>query len=237
MNWELLFEKASKAFYTEFLADLVGLLVVILYFSKKNKPKSMVYLVIYTISGVLQSLVVQYKHALAAPTPLDTRIAHDSLYVYLMIELTCCLLFIKSHLRSRQFKRLILPGILFFNLFTIYYWLGKPSFEDFYMVVPTVEGFLIIIACVYFFYELLSGEPYKDLFTEPSFWAISGMLVLFTVITPVFLLLNYFIKNRDAMFYKLYATNNLSYTLLFVTFAVAIVSDKKQPERSTKFYS
>lgn len=230
-------EKAAKAFYTEFLADIACLLVIILYFLKKNKPRSMVYLVFYATSSLLQSLIVQYKHGLPHPTDLNVRIAHDSLYVYLIIELACCLLFIKSHLQSKAVKKAILPVILFFTLFTTYYWLGKPSFDDFYAQVPSVEGFLIIIPSAYFFYELLTREPHKDLFTEPSFWAISGMLVLFTIITPVFLLLNYFLHNRNDFFYKLYTTNNLAYTLLFATFAVAIVSDKRQPARRANYHS
>ena len=197
----------------------------------------MVYLVIIAITGLVQSFVIQYMRAQPVLTPLDTRIAHDSLYVYFILEFACCLLFIMAHLRSRVVKKIILPCVVFFALFTIYFWLGKPSFADFYAEVPTMEGFLIIIPCVYFFYELLTGDPLKDLFTEPSFWAISGMLVLFTVITPVFLLLNYFIKNRNDLYYRLYITNNIAYTLLFVTFAVAIVSERKQAKKKTVGYS
>lgn len=229
MNWSLLFEKQAEIFYTEFLEGLAGLLVIALYFSKKNRPKPFRYLVIYVITALLQSLVIQYKRSQPVPTPLDLRIAHDSLYAYLIVELTCCLLFIKSYLQSKVVKKLILPAIIFFAVFTMYYWFGKPSFANFYSEVPTVEGFLVIIPAAYFFYELLTGKPDKDLFTEPAFWSISGILVLFTVITPVFLLLNYFIQNKNALFFKLYITNTLAYTLLFITFAIAIISSRKHP--------
>lgn len=237
MNWDLLLDKAAKAYYTEFLANLASLLVIIVYFSKKKKAGSMLYLVVLAIAGLLQSIVVQYIRSQPAETALDTRIKHDSLYVYLIIEFACCLLFIRSHLRSKAIKKMALPCIAAFTLFTIYYWLGKPSFTDFYAQVPAVEGFLIIIPCVYFFYELLTGDLHKDLFTEPAFWAISGILVLFTIITPVFLLLNYFIQNRTTMFYRLYITNNMAYALLFITFAVAIASTQKSTGRKSGYYN
>lgn len=227
MNWNLLIQKQAEIFYTEFLEGIAALLVIFLYFSRKNKPKSFRYLVIYATTGLLQSIVIQYKRAQETPSPMDLRIAHDSLYVYLIVELTCCLLFIKSYLQSKRIKQLILPAIGLFWIFTIYYWLFKPSNTNFYSEVPTVEGFLVIIPAAYFFYELLTGRPDKDLFTEPAFWTISGILVLFTVITPVFLLLNYFIQNKNALFYKLYITNNIAYTLLFTTFVIAIASARK----------
>ena len=119
-------------------------------------------------------------------------------------------------------KKILLAGIILFIPYTFYYWLSNPKATDFDSNILTTEGFLIILACVYFFYELLTGRPDKNLFTEPAFWSISGMLVLFTVITPVFLLVNYFIHNREALFYRLYIANNVCYSLLFATFAATM---------------
>jgi len=233
MNWGHLLERAENVFYTNILADIAGLLVVVLYLSRRPKNKSTLYLVLMAVAFLLQSLLVEWVASHSEKSALRSRIAHDSLYVYLGVELSCSLLFIRSHTRSIPVKKILLWAILLFIPYMFYFWLSNPLATDFNSNILTTEGFLIILACVYFFFELLTGRPDKNLFTEPAFWSISGMLVLFTVITPVFLLVNFFIHNRESLFYRLYIANNICYSLLFVTFAVTMGPGKKGGEQKS----
>jgi len=98
----------------------------------------------------------------------------------------------------------------------------------FYLQIPAIEGFLVILACLYFFFELFTLQPNKNLIAESSFWAVSGMLVLFSIVTPVFILVNYLFQNNRPLFHTLYIINDISYSLLFITFIIAILYDKKQ---------
>ena len=227
MNWEHLVERAKQVSYTNLAAGFASLLVVAFYFSYRGKNKSVLFLALMAGAFLVQTVLVEWLASLSVKTVLSKRVAHDSLYVYLLVELTCCLLFIRRHTRSALVKKILVAGVLLFIPYTFYYWLSNPEATDFSSNILTVEGFLIILACVYFFFELLTGQPDKNLFTEPAFWSISGMLVLFTVITPVFLLVNYFIHNRQTLFYRLYIANNLCYCLLFATFALTIIKGKK----------
>jgi hypothetical protein len=232
MNWEYLMERAEKVLYTNIAADIASLLVVVLYFSRRDKKRPVIFLALMAGGFLLQSLVVEWLAGLSEKTVLTRRISHDSLYVYLLVELVCCLLFIRMHTRSPLARNVLLGGIILFIPYTFYYWFSNPKATDFNSNILTAEGFLIILACVYFFYELLTGRPDKNLFTEPAFWSISGMLVLFTVITPVFLLVNYFIHNREVLFYRLYIANNICYSLLFATFAMTMGPGKKYAGRA-----
>ncbi|MBS1565399.1 MAG: hypothetical protein JST39_13490 [Bacteroidetes bacterium] len=173
-------------------------------------------------SFFIQGVLVECISSRTVKSVLASRIAHDSLYVYLGIELCCCLLYIRAHTRSVMARKVLPGGIALFIPYMIYYWSRNPEATDFNSNIITVEGFMIILACVYFFIELLTRRPDQNLFTEPAFWCISGMLVLFTVITPVFLLVNYFLHNRETLFYRLYVANNLCYTLLFATFGLGM---------------
>jgi hypothetical protein len=231
MNWEHLIERAVLVSYTNLAAALTSLLVLVFYFSSGPKSRPVGFLALMAGAYLLQTLLVEWLASLSVKTVLSRRVAHDSLYVYLLVELVCCLLFIRWFTRSAVAKKVFIAGILLFIPYTFYYWLSNPQATDFSSNILTVEGFLIILACVYFFFELLTGRPDQNLFTEPAFWSISGMLVLFTVITPVFLLVNYFIHNREALFYRLYMANNLCYSLLFLTFSLTIYKGKKYGAR------
>ena len=227
MNWGHLLERANNVFYTNILADLTGMLVVILYFFHRGKNRCSRYLVWMAGSFLLQSLLVEWVASQPVKNAVRSRIAHDSLYVYLGIELTCSLLFIRCHTRPALAKKVLLWGVILFIPYMLYYWFSDPLDTGFNSNILTAEGFLIILACAWFFIELMTGRPDRNLFTEPAFWSISGMLVLFTVITPVFLLVNYFIHNREALFYRLYIANNVCYSLLFATFALTIARGRK----------
>jgi len=228
MNWEHLLERAEQVSYTNLAADIAGLLVLAAYFLGRRKAGPALLLALMAGGYLLQSLLVEWLASLSNKTVLSQRVAHDSLYIYLLLELICCLLFIRWHTRSAIAKKILVGSILLFIPYMLYYWMSNPLATDFNSNILTAEGFLIILACVYFFCESLMGKPDQNLFTRPAFWNILGMLVLFTVITPVFLLVNYFIHNREAMYYRLYIANNLCYTVLFVTFAVAIMQDREQ---------
>jgi len=110
MNWGHLLERAENVFYTNILADLAGMLVVILYFFHRGKNRCSRYLVWMAGSFLLQSLLVEWVASQQMKNAVRSRIAHDSLYVYLGIELTCSLLFIRCHTPAGHSKKGIVVG-------------------------------------------------------------------------------------------------------------------------------
>ena len=155
-------------------------------------------------------------------------IYHYSLYIYFVVELTCTLLYIRSYLHFTIAKMALIICILLFTLYTILYLCFHPS--DYYVHLSSIEGFMIIIPALYFFYESFTLSPEKSLSVTPAFWSISGMLALFTIITPIFQLINYLNLNAIPLFFTLITINNIAYSLLFTLFGMAIVYDKKLPK-------
>ena len=226
MDWNHLLQKASGSFYTEFFMEFISLLVIISFFIKKDKSQPLTYLFILSLTSLLQSLIMQYAE-LKYSALIREYITLYSLYIYLIIELTCSLLFISAQSRSVVAKKIITISIILFTLYTILYSGIHSSSHNFHIQLPLIEGLLVIISALYFFYELFTLKPDKNLFATPAFWSISGMLFLFTVISPIFLLINYFRTNSRSLYFILYTINNVAYSLLFTTFLIAIILDQK----------
>src|SRR5439155_20436052 len=102
----------------------------------------------------------------------------------------------RENIQFRQAKKLILFSAIIFDIYTLSFRLAYSSKTAF---VPShiemLEGTLIIMYCLYYFYEHFTTEPHKTLVNEPAVWAISGMLILFSTITPLFLFFNYLRNN------------------------------------------
>jgi len=232
MNWEYFFNLSRKSFYTSFAMEFFSMLLICIYFLISAKKITTKYLVILAISSLLQVLAVQnneLKHGSAAYSQyIDQRL----MYIYLIIEIGCCLFYIRANIQSIIAKRLTLACLIAYAIYTITYW--SLHYKEKYLPahIEITEGFIIILFCLYYFYELFTLQPDKNLPREPSFWAISGMLFLFCAITPLFLFYDYLRKSISPLANSLYAINNISYSLLFITFIVTILLDQKK-KRST----
>jgi len=186
----------------------------------------MIYLVLIAFASLVQGFLVTYDELYLKHSVLGKNIEQISIYIYLIVEATCSLLFIRSYLRSRQTRRILALVNILFVICVIAYWQTHASIKVYPWFITNSEGFLIIAGALCFFYELFNYKPYLNLIREPSFWAISGMLVVYSAITPLFLVFNYLRKSDPALTSKLYIINHTSYCLLFITFVTAIVLDK-----------
>src|SRR5882757_9224226 len=165
MNWEHLFWRVGQAFYTEFLGELTAILVVLYYLIRKKKNSSHVYLIIIAIASLLQGLSIEYNDLAPGKSVFGIYVSQGSLYLYLIIEITCCLCFIKNQIESVIIKKIIWAGNIIFVAYTLLYWVYKPFSKHYFLQLPAIEGFLIFISCLYFFYELLNKGPNQKTMT------------------------------------------------------------------------
>ncbi len=228
MNWEHLLQKIAKAFYTEFLMDVTGILVILFYFLKAKKSGPLNYLVFLVAASLTQMVVVDYDYLKFQQSIFGRNIEQTSVYLYLVVEISCCLLFVRSYLQSGRMKKFLLTGNIIFAGAALAYWGMHLSSKIYPWYITTPEGTLIIFAALWYFYELFSNTPDKNLAQEPSFWAVSGMLIVFSAITPMFVLFNYLRKSDANLTASLYAINNASYGLLFITFIITILLDQRK---------
>lgn len=236
MDWEYLFHTFEVPYYTGLVMQMMSLITIIIYLIKSGKSKQIKYLGIISIASFIQMLLTEFQ-MLTDPHYIKARyIDQKTMYLYLAIELACCSLYIKEHIQSRKSKILIITSSTLFGVYIVIF--GLVHFWGKYLPlhIEVIEGLLIIVYCLYYFYELFALKPDKILIREPSFWAISGMLVLFSAITPLFLLFDYMRKNHIRMGYSLYSINNIAYCLLFITFIIAILLNKKKHKLANRHH-
>jgi len=227
MNWENLFRHTRSAFYTEFLMEFICILIILFYLAK-GRHKTLIYLPIIAAASLIQILTAHYDLLSSNKTIFGKFAKNHSIYLYLIFESTCCLLFLRSSITSPLIKKVLLACSIAFGIYSIVYWVLYYSTWQALPFIQNIEGFLIIVTCLYYFYELFTVTPHKNLATGARIWVISGMLALFTAITPLFLFLNYLTKNDRQLADRFYLINNIGYTLFFLTFLLAIFIDSKK---------
>src|SRR5438552_6307986 len=107
MNWEQLLDRLSRTFYTEFVMELCSLSVILAYWSKTKKEKGLLYLFIVSTASFIQILIVHYD-VLKSNNSIFKNTSSLSIFLYILIEFTCCLLFIKTYIKSDRIKKSIL---------------------------------------------------------------------------------------------------------------------------------
>jgi len=228
MSWNALLKQLGHNYYTAFAMQAVCLIFIIIYIKNPIKPKSSKYLVIISVASIVQITITELGILLDPKRKANYYLDQQSMYMYLLIEITGCALYIRENIQSRQAKKLVLSSAIIFDMYIISFKLVHSSTLFVPSHIETLEGLLIIMYCLYYFYELFTMNPDKVLLNEPAFWAISGMLVLFSTITPLFLFFNYLRNNLRPLANSLYVINNISYILLFITFIIAITRNNAQ---------
>ena len=228
LSWDFLLNKLAVSFYTELFMQFTGLLVVFTYLTGDKKTKPMGYLALLAIASVGQSWITDYAILSIRNSSAGRTIERISIDIYLVIEVTCCLSFIRFHLQSMKHKKILLfVNVLFTTCVIIHRSLNPyPTIDNWHIM--TLENILIIFGTFFYFFDLFNYDYKMGLARTPSLCAISGMAILFCATTPFFLFFDYLRKNHSQFANSLYAINNISYSLLFITFIIAILFDKRQ---------
>lgn len=228
MNWEHLLEKYRSTLYMLPLMQLASFFTIIAYFRKRIKSRYLIYLVIIAIASATEGLISNCDSLTGGKT-IVTKISMFFEGFYLVLEFICCLLFIRSQIKSRLVRKIILfCPVIFLGLIAVFsilkHYYGISMQLAKYMLA--IEGLIIITTGLYFYYELLKQESLNE-FNQSAVWAVSGILIFFSVISPVYIFISYLLKNKSTLS-EVWWINYAAYCLLFITFTLAILSDKKQ---------
>jgi len=161
------------------------------------------------------------------------KIVHESLIkdylnvsvnIFILIELVLFSFFLYNSISHNLVKRIIkyfVIGffILFFFSSPIYLLKnGLPS----YIYLFEYLGFLFFV--IFFLYENLESNLTNFHKLKPSLWVGSGILILFSIITPVFLFINFF---PSVDFENVYILNNISYFIFYCFLSYSLICKVK----------
>lgn len=131
-------------------------------------------------------------------------------------------------------KIILISAVLFINYILIFAFFNFPK-KHFVYQADLIDGFLMIIFCLYFFRKLFTKKSEKENSTNPAFWAISGMLILFGTTMPLYTFMNWVMLNSHDFRNALFAINYIIYAIFYASLALAISYHKRNGKES--YYS
>jgi len=134
---------------------------------------------------------------------------------FTVIEYTLFTLFFYHLSDSKNFRRFVLiASILFYILAALnFLFLGKS--QNFDSVPATVEAFLIIVYCIYYFYDQLNKPQISFIYSTFHFWITIGIFIY--VIGTFFLFVQYSIMSevQRSNFWIITLISNILKNILF----------------------
>jgi hypothetical protein len=222
MDWERALLISSKKYYTDLIMLVICFILIVITVKLWRKEKIKILLFIYTTASFIQ-IIASYLLILTHITKsklvfLDVTTSS----IFMVIELSICYLLLLQHISSSFFKATMKVFYFLFIIGMTGYLISEGISYQTNDRLFTIENMLILIPCLYYFYELFTQPPNKNLIKEPFFWIASGMLMFFSTTTPIFLTSTYLHKNYPDLEISLYSVVYMAYSILFITFIIAI---------------
>jgi len=110
-----------------------------------------------------------------------------AMVVYIICEYQIYVHLLLTFIKSQPIKTYLEISRYFILLLAIILWFSKIGMELLASYYTLAEGILLLPACFYFLYEILTGPPVFKLSEEPSFWIVTGIIFLFVCLIPAYI--------------------------------------------------
>ena len=144
-------------------------------------------------------------------------------FIFIIFEYVILAHLIKINIRSKIVKKSLFISSIIFVVVAIFNWYFINISPKLFSITSTIEAIPLILACLYFFYEILKKPLTLRLDKESSFWIITGILFLFICILPYYLAYKYFIRIPEMQ-----VIDYVGYAIIMILFTKASFCKEKQ---------
>jgi hypothetical protein len=130
---------------------------------------------------------------------------------------------LREILSSRKAKRVFLYSFFIYLVLAIVNILLVQTSGNFNTVTYCLGTFLIIAACIYYFWELFQQKSSVDLVRQPPFWICSGLLFYCTCTFPLFGLTDLLTRLPVVILQNLYSILIVINICLYLSFTIAFL--------------
>jgi hypothetical protein len=222
MRWDLVWRDVQDANYTWPFMLLLALAVLIMGLRRHKQLFANKYLVLHAAATVMQAItmMMSYIDTLVSRVVLQRNIEHYSQTAFLFIELAACSLFIAGSIALPKLKKMVLGLAAITAIGILVFMVAMANIATAVFYSFAIENVCITCCCLIYCTDLLR-QPSKQLLGQsPAFWAISAMLLLFAVTTPLFIFYN-FLGNNYAL-ENVFFINYLMYCVLYIGYLKAL---------------
>ncbi len=159
-------------------SPLIPIVLFLLYFNKSKKTVLWVFFIysIYAFSN--DNLLLYIQNLYSQNRGLKYLIYYNNtiLQVFTILEYLFFSLFFYLILNSKSFKKIILYISVIFTLFCFYFIIDK-GVKQFDSIQTSVEGILLIVYSILYFYEKISSTLDTFIYQNFKFWIVFGILI------------------------------------------------------------
>ena len=202
------------------LITLLGLIIK----GYNNSRIEYIYIFSFYLAGTLvqESITLLYEYVFFITDFED--IDRISANVFTLFEFILFSYFFHLVIKLPIVKKIIQINLFGFSAICIIYWLMPNNITKFPYQISTVECFLMVAYCLVYFYELFNNFSQQSLIPKPpSFWIVTGMLVYFVCIIPMFLILGIVPDGISAYYDNLHYINFLSCSIFYISMIKAFL--------------
>lgn len=206
----------TSHYFTDWILTVTTLVSFIISWTHR-RHKQLFLIQIY----ITASLVVDLLSSLTELVFLDSKIWREidcvSLNLFSILEITIIYLYIIKTIGRKLFRTGMKILYMIYICFCIIIWLSFPKA----LISNTphlyaLEGIIITVFCLLYFYELMHLPPKEEIWNKPDFWVISGLLFYFSITCPFYMLLNGL--NSTPLANIIFSSFNYClYTILFIS--------------------
>jgi hypothetical protein len=140
-----------------------------------------------------------------------------------LIVISFELYLLREIIASRKAKKFFLYSFLIYLILAIVNILLVQTSRNFNTVTYCLGTFLLIAACIYYFWELFQQKSSIDLVRQPPFWICSGLLFYCTCTFPVFGLTDLIVRLPAVILQNLYSILIVINICLYLSFTIAFL--------------
>jgi hypothetical protein len=207
---------ANYLFYFIPIASAIPFLASLTIFYKPAADKYLKYFSIFLFVNFLLEALTSYMAFYHINNIFANNI--DSLVV-----ISFELYLLREIITSRKAKKILLYGFLVYLLLSVVNILLVQSSRNFNTMTYCFGTFLIITACIYYFWELFQQKASVDLVRQPPFWICSGLLFYCTCTFPVFGLTDLIMRLPVVILQNLYSILIVINICLYLSFTIAFL--------------
>jgi len=133
---------------------------------------------------------------------------------FTLIEYSFFSYFIYANLHSKGIKRFIIGGSALFYGFAIFV-LFETTTYTFDSLPATIESILIILYCIFFFFEELNVLENSFIYSSKKFWIIVGILIYLAATLFLFISTTYLTAQQKKSYWSIIYMSNILKNVLF----------------------
>jgi hypothetical protein len=215
----------SESLFLGLLMVLLSVALIAIGITYFNRIKGYRFIIVYAAFSLLQGIFGSIITAYNPYNLINSSYFENSLNLFVIVEFSIFYFYLRSIAENKLVKNLMVTLIAIFYALVGYEWVVNNGFFQNPNRLTVIECYFLLIACLWYYYELFLRPPTIEILTNTDFLMVCGIFVLSAGIIPLYsiapFLEPFFLQE------ELSPINYIVYCCLFLCFIKALLCQQK----------